>query len=98
MAAYTVCIHVAQRVMAIVVAANSWDLVNGMVTDAFVMLSHDVSFGRATSATWKTPPPTIIIVACVTIPSEQFAIPMRVFEIIAEVFMIPLDIPYHEAV
>ena len=98
MAAYAVCIHVVQTVMAVVVAANSRDLVNGMATDAFVMLSHDISWGRATSAIWKTPPLTRIIVAGVTTPTVQFAIPMRIFEIIAEVFMIPLDVPYHEAV
>ena len=98
MAAYAVCIHVVQSVVAVVVAANSRDLVNGMVTDAFAMLSHDISWGRATSASWKTPPLTRIIVAGVTIPTEQLLIPMRVFEIIAEVFMIPLDVPYHKAV
>ena len=84
--------------MAVVVAANSRNLVNGMVADAFIMLSHEISWGRATSTTWKTPPLTKIIVAGVTIPADQFAIPMRIFEIIAEVFMIPLDVPCHEAV
>ena len=98
MAAYVVCIHVVQSGVAVVVAANSRDLVNGMVTDAFAMLSHDISWGRATSATWKTPPLTRIILAGETIPTEQLPIPMRAFEIIAEVFMIPLDVPYHEAV
>ena len=98
MAAYAVCPHVVQRVMAVVVTANSRDLVNGMVNDAFPMLSHEVAFGRATSAIWKTPPLTRIIVAGVTIPTIQFALPMRIFEIIAKVFMIPLDVPYHEAV
>ena len=97
MAAYAVCIYVVQSVVSIVVAANSRDLVNGMVTDAFAMLSHDISWARATSATWKTPPLTKSIVAGVTIPTEQIPIPMRVFEIIAEVFMIPFDVPCHEA-
>ena len=84
--------------MAVVVAADSRDLVNGMVTDAFAMLSHEISWFRPTSAPWKTPPLSRIIIAGETIPTEQLAIPMRVFEIIAEVFMIPLDVPYHEAV
>ena len=83
--------------MTVVVAANSRDFVNGMATDAFVILSHDISWGRATSATWKTPPLTRIIVAGVTIPTEQLPIPMRVFEIIAKVFTIPRDAPYHAA-
>ena len=89
MVAYAVCINVVQSVMAVVVAANSRDLVNGMVTDAFAMLSHELSLGGATSATWKTPLLTRIIAAGVTIPTKQFAIPMRFFELIAEVFMIP---------
>ena len=98
MAAYAVCPYVVQSVMAVVVTANSRDLVNGMVTDAFAMLSHELSFGRATSAIWKTPPLTRIIVVGVTIPTIQFGFPMRIFEIIAKVFMIPLYVPYHEAV
>ena len=98
MAAYAVCPYVVQRVMAVVVTANSRDLVNCMVTDAFPLLSHEVSFGRATSAIWKTPPLTRIIVAGVTVPTKEFAVPMRIFEIIAKVFMITLDVPYHKAV
>ena len=97
MAAYAVCIYVVQSVVAVVVAANSRDLVNGMGTYAFEMLIHEISWGRATSATWKTPSLTRIIVVGETIPTEQLPFPMRIFEMIAEVFMTPLDVPYHAA-